>query len=452
MKRWGIGFLAVLLACLPLFLSRASDSSLLRDSDTAYLLQTIRERQDPLAWFSGDWPLKNHFYRPISTLFFEMDNVLYGDQAWGYGLTNVLLCVACVLLLFWFLREATDSPIYATAGSLLFASWHGWQPRWDLVCLGLSGVALAAGIRRHGTAIRGYVPALLVLAYLPVELFGRTGLHYRMVGWIPGRTASVMTVFALIAMAAYARYERTSASRLAPAAPGPLDPPATRSFTVATGPARGASLWLGLAVLASALAMGAYEQAVMLPAALLGVAVLFSWQRYQVRWGAQILFWGVLLGYLFLRWKLLPADTSGYQKQQLRDGPGVWISVLDYVMPNLSSLIALDGMVSAGPLILMTSGPYQMLLGLASNAWAFFEARRAWRFAVAGWGLSILAFLPMAWVKHFDHYEYWPMALRAMAVVALAKVALDLFLSACSPPTVQAPPRSSPAPGSLPRP
>src|SRR5690349_12884450 len=57
---------------------------------------------------------------------------------------------------------------------------------------------------------------LLVLGatmFLCGELRGMTGLSARMIGWLPGRTASVMTVFCLIALAAYARYERTSARR-----------------------------------------------------------------------------------------------------------------------------------------------------------------------------------------------------------------------------------------------
>src|SRR5947209_6221642 len=73
MKRWGIALLAVILACVPILLSHVTTHQLLQDSDTAFLLKTVRERQAPLSWFTGDWPLGNHFYRPVSTLTFEMD-------------------------------------------------------------------------------------------------------------------------------------------------------------------------------------------------------------------------------------------------------------------------------------------------------------------------------------------------------------------------------------------
>src|SRR5476649_2125700 len=127
-RRWIGAFLAVLLACLPVYLQRATSKDLVLDSDTSVLLATIRERHAPLSWFTGDWPLNNHFYRPVSTLSFELDNWLYGSNGTGYGLTNALICIACVLLLFWFLRELTDHPILSAGGAALFAIQHvGYQ-------------------------------------------------------------------------------------------------------------------------------------------------------------------------------------------------------------------------------------------------------------------------------------------------------------------------------------
>src|SRR5687767_2966864 len=105
MKRWGIGLLLVLLSCVPVLLHRESSRYLLEDTDTKVLLQTIRQENAPFSWFVQDWPLRNHFYRPVSTLVFEVDSRIHGDNAAGFGLTNALLCVGCVLLLFWFLRE-----------------------------------------------------------------------------------------------------------------------------------------------------------------------------------------------------------------------------------------------------------------------------------------------------------------------------------------------------------
>ncbi|MFZ4508656.1 MAG: hypothetical protein ACOYON_13255 [Fimbriimonas sp.] len=452
MRRWVPAFLLVLLLCIPVFFSRASDPGLLRDSDTKVLLATIRERQAPLSWFSGDWPLMNHFYRPISTLAFEADNAVYGDNAAGYGTTNALLCVGCILLLFWFLRELTDQPLMAGAATSLFAIWHlaGMPQILSLIASYAALGALIGGVLRHRLAIRQYVPAFLVWTLLQGELNGITSLPYRMIGWIPGRTASVMTVFALIAMAAYARYERTGARRLAGPALGPLDPPATRSTEVAAEPGRFAWIWATVAILATMLALGSYEQAVMLPAALLGVAVCLRLQRVQVRWGWQVAFWGVLVAYIALRYQVIPRGNSGYQSQQLRYGPGVVLDLLAYALPAGGYVQGFLAACESGWLMLITATPYQFAITLGSNLVVFFRGAKRWVWLLTGWALSFLTFLPMAWLKTFDHYHYWPMAMRSVFVVALVYVAVELTINAWSPQAQQAPPRPAPAPGSLP--
>ncbi|RYG37669.1 hypothetical protein EON81_05960, partial [bacterium] len=108
MKRAWPGWLTIALCGVAVWFSRVGSASLLQDSDTAVLLAKIRERGNPLSWFAGDWPLGNHFYRPVSTLSFELDNALYGNHAEGYGATNALLAIACIAALFWMLRELTD--------------------------------------------------------------------------------------------------------------------------------------------------------------------------------------------------------------------------------------------------------------------------------------------------------------------------------------------------------
>jgi len=205
-------------------------------------------------------------------------------------------------------------------------------------------------------------------------------------------------------------------------------------------------------LISAALALGSYEQAVMLPAALLGVAITMRWQDYRPRWWTQALFWGLLIGYLFLRSRLIPTEASGYQKQQFRDGPGVYLSLFDYVFPNLGGLLGLWSSLEAGPLMLLNMSPYMGLFQIIGNGWSYVCARAEWRLFLCGWLLSILAYLPMAWLKQFDHYHYWPMALRSVAVIALSKVAIEAALTALSPPRLQAPKRPSPAPGSLPHP
>ncbi len=456
-KRWFGALLATVLACIPLLLHRSSHQSLLADSDTKVLLETIRHRNAPLSWFTGDWPLQNHFYRPISTLSFELDNRLYGSNAAGYGLTNALLCVACVLLLFWFLRELTDNPILSGTASVLFAFQHvGLQDAFLIWINPLIALTIIVGLIRHRSKVRNWLPACLVLTYCAVEIgvveitaYGSLGAGT--IGWLPGRTATVMTVFALAAMASYARYERLSAERTL-LEPSPLDPPATKSRKETKSASRLTWGWVVFSVICLACALGSYEQAVMLPAALLAVAVTMRSNRFKVRWLWQVAFWSLLVGYLVLRKAIIPAGASSYQLQQFRNGPGVRLALFSYSLPFLNGINGFLANADSGMLMLVTTGPYLFFLAAASNLTAFYQARRRWVFALAGYGISIITFLPMAWVKPFAHYHYWPLAMRSLFTGTLLWVAAELLVTAWSPQSFRAPQRLSPAPGSLPRP
>ncbi|HSI74057.1 MAG TPA: hypothetical protein VK934_12845 [Fimbriimonas sp.] len=452
MKRWITGLLLVLLACVPIFLSRSSSPSLLADTDTAYLLLKIRERQDPLSWFAGDWPLGNHFYRPVSTLSFEIDNGLYATNAAGYGLTNALLAIACVLLLFWFLRELTDNLAVTTLSSLLFAYWH-WGSIWPLQVAAewLTVMLILIGLWRHGLRLRRWLPGVFVLIFLTGELGGKGDLYRGVISWLPGRTASVMAVFVLLSVASYARYERLSAEKLK-REPTPLDPPATKGTQAMQAPARHSWLWAVLSVLALLAALGSYEQAVMAPALLLGTAVTLRLFGYRVRWAWQVPFWGALVLYLVLRHQLVPGDASSYQLQALRSGNGMWLDLANYFFPGLALTTLVWSTLTTGPLLFLVAEPWLLWAKFVSSFVTAWEARRRWKLVLSGWALSFLAFMPMAWLQRFEHYHYLPMALRAFFVVAIGWVALDWLVIAASRPELQAPSRPSPAPGSLPRP
>lgn len=398
--RW-IALLFVLAACWAVFASRSSDPNLLRDTDTRVLLAAVRERQDPLGWFAGDWPLGNHFYRPISTLAFEFDNAVWGDNAAGYGATNAIIASLCVLALFWFLAECFASLGVACGGALLFALWlldHGARVAsilgWLWAPIGL------LTLLRYPIDWRKGLAAILVSLCLAYESAGVQLLWFRSIGWLPGRTATVMTLFALASLASFARFE------------------ALRSAGV---PVRSRWGWLALAVVGCALAMGSYEQAVMLPACVLGVSVVRKLRGSQPCWSAHAWFWLVLAAYLMLHRALVPSEVSSYQAQQLRDGPGVLLSIYDYLFPAATSLNAFASYLEIGWISLLIAGLYRALLFVAQNVAGYVSALRLERpvFA-AGWGLSLLAFLPMAWVKPFEHYHFWPMAMRTALVLGLA--------------------------------
>jgi len=451
-KRWMLALAAVVIACIPILWFHATSPLLLKDSDTEELLRVIRARQDPLSWFAGDWPLKNHFYRPVSTLSFELDNYLYRNNAAGYGLTNALLCVICVLLLFWFVRELADNYTFAAGCAVLFALWTiSWVGPLPAFLFWIAWVTLAVGAWRHQKRWQAYIPAALLLFLLSDDVYGMRMLSARMIAWLPGRTASVMAVFFLAGLAAYARYERLGAKKTPPPSPGPLDPPATRNTVVATK-AKAPWIWAIASIPCLILALGSYEQAVMMPAALLGVAMTLRFRGYRVRWGWQAVFWSLLVGYVVLRKAVVPSDPSHYQLQQFRNGPGVFLSIVEFLLPFLGGWNGFLGGFAAGRLILLTAAPYSFLMWIAQDVNAFIQARRDWTLCLAGYGLSFVVFLPMAWIKPFDHYYYVPMALRTILIVALLGIAGKMVVTAWSPPERQAPRRPSPAPGSLLRP
>ncbi len=456
MKRWRVWLALLLVACIPILVAHSGSPALLKDTDTAALLQATRARQAPLSWFSGDWPLQNHFYRPFPTLAFELDDRLWHNWAEGYGWTNAAICFVCVFALFWLVREMTDSPPIAFASSLLFALWTlNYGPTLASWCYWIAPLALIAGLLRHGRKARNYLPASLAAIFLGTlldtdglvhDVAGRT-MNASILDWLPGRTASVMTLFALAAMAAYGRYERLSAAQEPLPKATALDKPLRRA---ATSSARAPWIWAVVAFLLGACALASYEQAIMLPACLTGLGVYFLATGRKPHWWMVSGFWLLLLGYIELRHALIPGTTSRYQAQQLRFGWSVYRDILDYSLPNLTNLYAIWIVASSGIGAFFFPGLSGLVLTSTSSISTAFQVRRHWVLVVTGLALSTVAFLPMAWVKFFAHYHYWPFALRTLLVVGVAQIAWELLITAASPPALQAPPRRVPAPGSLP--
>lgn len=454
MKGWRVWVLCALLVSLPLLFAHSSSPGLLADTDTAFLLKTIRERQAPLSWFAGDWPLGNHFYRPLPTLSFELDNALYGTDAAGYGWTNAILCALCSVALLWLLAELFGSPLVALGGAGLFTAWTlGWGEVFSLPLYCVAGGVVLVGLYRHSLGFGRFIPAALVLVFLSTELAalpvstGRLGQF--VVQWLPGRTATVMCLFALVALAAYVRFERARDRRLPLAAATSMDPPLSTRSSVGAKPGN-AWAWFAVSAVAVAGALASYEQAVMLPAVLLGVAVFLRWRRSLPAWGVHAVYWALLVGYLVLRHFIIPSSASSYQDQQLRFGPGVASDLMGYLAPNLWQVMFAWIAMSESLIAVITAPVAGSLLLASSTITTAFQARRHLSTVLTGYLLSALAFLPMAWLKQFGHYHYWPMALRTVFVIGLVKVAWDLLSIAASPPERRAPLRPSPAPGSLP--
>lgn len=421
----------------------------------------VGERKNPWSWFFGDWPLGNHFYRPVSTLVFEFDQWLHPNNGTGFGLTNALLCCLCTVLLFWLVTELRQSWVMGALASWLFTCWTLGQ---DLGLINIAGWLLIAvcviALFIRPSKWLALLGAFLAGTYVLIELsgvaavssgrsMGRDTLH-----WIPGRTATSMTVFALIALAAYVRFERLGANRLPAAEPGPLDPPATRS-TKASASTTNAGwqswAWLGLSLIATAFALGCYEQAVMIPFLIFVIAFALRRERVEVRWWVQTGFWALLVGYIVLRTQIIPITPSGYQKQQFRSGAGSLLSMGEYIAsPFLAIPATIDTVQMEWTLLFLTAAPFFAIKGVASHVMMWVSLRKAWLWPLVGVLLSAISFAPMSLLHQFGHYHYLPMALRTIGVLAMAEGLLPVLVSAVSLPTLQAPLRSDRAPGSLP--
>ena len=268
--------------------------------------------------------------------------------------------------------------------------------------------------------------------------------------WLPGRTATSMTIFALVALASYVRFERLGAASLPQRDAGPLDPPATRSNIQRAEPYN-AWGWLILSAVASVIALGAYEQAVMIPTLIFMLGVWLRVSGYQTRFAFQTLFWALLVGYLIYRVQIIPVQPSGYQKQQFRTGAGFQIDILNYVLPGYFGLTAALSTLAVSFLSVLNESFWSAIGSFASNVSAWFSIRKAFLKPALALALALFAYLPMAFLKQFGHYHYLPAAILTLFVISLFESYWPKLISAVSPQAIQAPKRLDRAPGSLPR-
>jgi hypothetical protein len=452
MKGARVGILVALLLCLPILLARATAPGLLQDTDTSFLLMKLGEYNNPWRWFTHDWPLENHFYRPISTLVFELDWRLHPASGAAFGLTNAVLCCLSALSVCWLAYELTQSLTKALLTQALFVLWTIGRPfpLLEFVAPAIFIAVLLRMISERGVrwnqvlAIFGslFVPGLLNAVD---PKFSTDTLQ-----WLPGRTATTMTVFCLISLAAYVRFERLGACRAAEPAPSTTDVPATRSSVQRGFMPQAVWGWLMLSVVTAILAMGAYEQAVMIPFVVFGLGLWLRVQGVQTRFAIQTVFWMVLLGYVMVRMQFIPIKPSGYQSQQFRSGPGVLISMLNYVGPGLLSFQNVWTSLSSGFLILLTPGVWMSASYGFGNVAFWLSLKTAAKPLIILVYCGAVAYLPMAFLHQFGHYHYWPGAFMALFAVLACQQFWKVLVTAVSPRVLQAPPRSSRAPGSLP--
>ncbi len=139
--------------------------------------------------------------------------------------------------------------------------------------------------------------------------------------------------------------------------------------------------------------------------------------------------------------------------QQLRQSLDVLLTLGDYVFPGARDIHVLIVQLDLGLMSILITQASAMLtilafwvaypaLGLAlKKRWAL-RSEYAW--LLAGYAMSFLAFLPMAWLKPFqsyNHYHYFSMGFRSLFAVMAVVVLVRVAVTAASPRARQAPTR-----------
>jgi hypothetical protein len=412
------------------------DAPLRTDSDTAVMLDAVKQH-GTLRWLFGDWLLENGFYRPISSLSIALDYALYGEAGWGFRLTNWLLMILTALGA-WALVRA-----YARLGGTPYAEWLAlgvgvalslqqtgltsvvakWSAWWfvgAVVGIVASGkvlppslrfpplregnrVGAGSPLRREESQIGAVPPAgrgnlkegVQVILALGALFWGFDRLlateYTRLITWVPSRTALLGTMFSVWAM--YALLRGASQRRWG---------------------------WLVLGGGLYLLALGSYEQPITLVAL---VGALAFWRRRDWGgWGARAFAVAAACAVLVfaLRFALLPAEPTAYQRQQLRSSlSGPVFTYLTELLPPVGQWQYWRAVGTHLEVLLVDKTGWDHLVGTLLYLGVLAAVLR-WRGLLgSAWLWHALAFLPMAFLHFFEHYMYLPQLGKTLFDVGL---------------------------------
>jgi hypothetical protein len=446
------------------------DAPLRTDSDTAVMLDAVKQH-GALRWLAGDWLLENGFYRPVSSLSIALDYALYGEAGWGFRLTNWLL-MALTALGAWTLVRA-----YARLVGNPYAEWLAlgvgvalslqqtgltsgvakWSAWWFVAAVVLlvwaTKTVLPPSLRfpplregnpvgegssplregnpvgegssplREGNPVGAVPPAgrgnlqegVQTIHPSAVPPAGRGNLqegvqtilalgalfwgvdrllateYARLITWVPSRTALLGTVFSVWAM--YALLRGASGRRWG---------------------------WLVLGGGLYLLALGSYEQPITLVAL---VGALAFWRRRDWGgWGARAFAVAAACAVLVfaLRFALLPAEPTTYQRQQLRSSlSGPVFTYLTELLPPVGQWQYWRAVGAQLEVLLVDKAGWDHLVGTLLYLGVLAAVWR-WRGLLGGaWLWHALAFLPMAFLHFFEHYMYLPQLGKTLFDVGL---------------------------------
>lgn len=396
----------ILLANLPGLKQVVANAPLRADTDTAAMLDAMQGASGLYGWwhwFTGDWFLHNGFYRPVTCLSLLIDYTLYGESGWGYRLTNWLLAVLTAIglyvLLQWFacrwlphlLAEEWQVRLFALAGAVALSLQQTDAlttlravSAWWLIALCILITGFSSRVRQSETwksILRKHGWQLWLGAgafFWGWDRLAHSGFD-RLIVWVPSRTALLATCLAVWSIWSLIRWGDSGRLR----------------FLLAAG-----LLYAG--------ALGAYEQPLMIVPLVVALAVAM---RRQWKWRTRTAFAvvaGGAVGYLALRFALLPTTLSGYQQQQLRSSPALGIHhFLQTLLPVLSHVRYWTN-VGINPYLFFFKDAWDTLIADLAFVGVLVSFWRSWRWF--GWWLlwQGVTYLPMSLLHPFEHYYYLP--------------------------------------------
>jgi hypothetical protein len=82
------------------------------------------------SWFTGPWVQSDDYYRPLVSVLHWADFMLWGDDGWGFGLTNALIIAATFPALTWLCARGFG---YPWAGPVAAAALTRFEPAADMI-------------------------------------------------------------------------------------------------------------------------------------------------------------------------------------------------------------------------------------------------------------------------------------------------------------------------------
>ncbi|MCX7994054.1 MAG: hypothetical protein N2651_10355 [Fimbriimonadales bacterium] len=424
--------------------------------DTRVILQRLQQPNSAWKWFVGDWVLGNGFYRPLPSVLYQLDYRLWGENLLAWKWTNGALTTLNALLVVAFGWALSGRRDLALAGGLIFTFWQTGllpePPFW------LSWIGLAVGILwgwRVGNLRQGMLWGCVAFALIVELRFIPTlpdihmqGFAYRAVGWIPGRTATLMTLCALIALTGTCLYARTGKVRWAVTGLlGFVGALMSYEQAVVLPILMGLAGWVAARPRFPALSLTAWDRGVRSDADVLTPIALFAqgdaggethaltpdpspaarergadspsptaWERGQGGEGKHRFLLLPLLCVLFLLPYLafyranIPTQTQ-YHQQRLKRFRIMPETTLYWLIPTGREAITQMDVARTAPFNLLMPPFWMGLLGLAAYLGALRVGLRAgW----LGWLGALLAYAPAMPVLPLTHYYYLPTAFRAL--------------------------------------